>query len=116
MIASPYGPLFAEFMAYESSKYGVGCWNVTAIMRGMPAPVLRYETHLTVPADSVLRRFASVAGQLGISLRVPQSPTHKGLKQQDSGGAAAFKVKNWPEFSKALIEAGLEKRAFGYPI
>src|SRR5256885_1879070 len=25
--ASPYGPLFAEFTAYESSKYGVGCWN-----------------------------------------------------------------------------------------
>src|SRR5215831_2887912 len=34
MIASPYGPLLAEFTAYETSKYGVGCWNVTAIMRG----------------------------------------------------------------------------------
>src|SRR5215831_17387763 len=34
MIASPYGPMFTLFTAYESSKYGVGCWNVTAIMRG----------------------------------------------------------------------------------
>ena len=24
MIASPYGPTFTEFTAYESSKYGVG--------------------------------------------------------------------------------------------
>jgi hypothetical protein len=34
MIASPYGPMFTVFTAYESSKYGVGCWNVTAIIRG----------------------------------------------------------------------------------
>ena len=31
-------------------------------------------------------------------------------------GNVAFKVKNWPEFSKALSERGIEKRAFGYPI
>src|SRR6058998_3037218 len=36
MIASPYGPLLAEFTAYESSKYGVGCCQVTAIIRGKP--------------------------------------------------------------------------------
>src|SRR5262249_41327755 len=34
MIASPYGPLFTELTAYESSKYGVGCCQVTAIIRG----------------------------------------------------------------------------------
>src|SRR5438067_408522 len=34
MIASPYGPTFTEFTAYESSKYGVGCWKVTARRRG----------------------------------------------------------------------------------
>jgi len=27
-------PLFAEFTAYESSKYGVGCWTSTWMMRG----------------------------------------------------------------------------------
>jgi hypothetical protein len=32
--ASPYGPMFTLFTAYESSKCGVGCWNMTAIMRG----------------------------------------------------------------------------------
>src|SRR6267142_5632759 len=34
IIASPYGPLLTEFTAYESSKYGVGCCQVTAIIRG----------------------------------------------------------------------------------
>src|SRR6185369_11876263 len=34
MIASPYGPTLTEFTAYESSKYGVGCWNVTTMTRG----------------------------------------------------------------------------------
>jgi hypothetical protein len=33
-MASPYGPLLTELTAYESSKYGVGCWNVIAIIRG----------------------------------------------------------------------------------
>ena len=34
MIASPYGPTFTEFTAYESSKYGVGCWKVTTTILG----------------------------------------------------------------------------------
>src|SRR6185436_6531388 len=38
VIASPYGPLFAELTAYESSKYGVGCWTSTWIMRGKFGP------------------------------------------------------------------------------
>src|SRR5262249_52395308 len=37
MSASPYGPLLTEFTAYESSKYGVGCCQVTAIIRGNPS-------------------------------------------------------------------------------
>jgi hypothetical protein len=36
--------------------------------------------------------------------------------KQDREGAAAFRVKNWSDFSKGLIERGIEKRAFGYPI
>src|SRR5580698_11663894 len=35
MIASPYGPLFAELTAYESSKNGVGCRKDTTIIPGM---------------------------------------------------------------------------------
>src|SRR6516225_3680110 len=46
MMASPYGPLFTEFTAYESSKYGVGCWNVTAIMRGKPSLSQAFEKSL----------------------------------------------------------------------
>ena len=38
VIASPYGPLFAELTAYESSKYGVGCSMRTSIIRGKCGP------------------------------------------------------------------------------
>ena len=69
-----------------------------------------------VPPEAALRRFVAAAAQVGISLKVPPSLPHPGLKRQDLGKAAAFKVANWPVFSKALIERGLEKRAFGYPI
>ena len=79
-------------------------------------PIIRYETHLTVPVESVLRRFQSTTAQVGISLRMPLSFPHEGLVRQDREKAVAFKVKNWPEFSKALTEHGVEKRAFGYPI
>ena len=40
MMASPYGPLFAELTAYESSKNGVGCRKDTTIIPGMAS-----ETH-----------------------------------------------------------------------
>lgn len=82
----------------------------------MPLPILRYETHLTVPTASVLRRFQSAAGQVGITVRMPLSFPHPGLKRQDREKAIAFKVKNWPEFSRALSDLGIEKRAFGYAI
>src|SRR5215211_6405659 len=34
MMASPYGPTLGELTAYESSKYGFGCWKVTRSIRG----------------------------------------------------------------------------------
>ena len=39
MIASPYGPAFAEFTQYELSKYGVGCSIVTRTARGKSSDV-----------------------------------------------------------------------------
>ena len=68
------------------------------------------------PPEAVLRRFASAAAQVGITVRVPSDLPHPGLVKQDRETAAAFRVKNWPEFSKALVERDIEKRAFGYPI
>ena len=60
-IASPYGPLFAEFTEYESRKYGVACSKLTAMKRGKPSDdprlvevVARFESRhridLTEPA------------------------------------------------------------------
>jgi hypothetical protein len=91
-------------------------WKTWLERRSFPVPVLRYETHLSVPAESVLRRFASTVAQVGITLRMPTVFPYEGLKKQDREKAAAFKVKNWPEFSRALSELGIEKRAFGYPL
>ncbi|MEO8757634.1 MAG: hypothetical protein ABI398_07765 [Devosia sp.] len=105
---------FASWLTEQESWYAH--WKAWLEKRALPLPILRYETHLSVPAESVLRRFAATAAQVGITLRVPPALPFGGLKQQDREKAVALKVKNWPEVSRALIEMGIEKRAFGYPL
>lgn len=105
---------FATWLDEQHSWYGY--WADWLQRRAYPVPIIRYETHLTVPVESVLRRFQSTVAQVGISLRMPLSFPHEGLVRQDREKAVAFKVKNWPEFSRALTDRGIEKRAFGYPI
>lgn len=105
---------FARWL--EGQEAWFGHWKAWLERRGLPLPILRYETHLSVPPESVLRRFQAAAGQVGISVRMPLSFPHTGLTRQDREKAVAFKVRNWPEFSRLLGEMGLERRAFGYPI
>jgi hypothetical protein len=105
---------FAAWLAAEEAWYAH--WKGWLERRAFPVPVLRYETHLTLSPDGVLRRFASAAAQLGITLSVPEALPFAGLVRQDREKAVALKVRNWPEFSRALGELGIEKRAFGYPI
>jgi len=105
---------FATWLEGEGAWYAH--WKAWLEKRSYPVPVIRYETHLTLPDDGVLKRFASTAAQVGITVRVPAALQYPGLKKQDREKAAAFRVKNWPEFSRAIGEMGLEKRAFGYPI
>ena len=105
---------FAKWLTEQEAWYDH--WTACLGRRGMPLPILGYETHLSVPAESVLRRFQAIVGQVGITVRMPLSFPHPGLKRQDREKAVAFKVKNWPEFSRALSDMGIEKRAFGYPI
>jgi LPS sulfotransferase NodH len=105
---------FERWMDAEEAWYGR--WKDWLERRALPLPILRYETHLTAPPRAMLRHFAAAAGQLGNLLQVPRVLTTEGLVRQDNGTAAAFKVRNWVEFSKALQARGLEKRAFGYPI
>ncbi len=105
---------FARWLDEQEAWYAH--WSAWLEKRAFPLPILRYETHLSVPAESVLRRFASAAGQLGITLKVPATLPFTGLVKQDRERAAAHRVKNWPEFSRALGEMGIEKRAFGYPL
>lgn len=105
---------FASWLDAEEAWYAH--WRSWLERRSFPVPVLRYETHINVPPDSALRRLASAAAQVGITIRVPAELPHKGLLKQDRESAAAFRVKNWSDFSKGLIERGIEKRAFGYPI
>ena len=105
---------FTGWLDAQESWYGH--WKAWLERRAFPVAILRYETHLTMPPETVLRRFSATVAQLGVSLRVPATLPFEGLKRQDRAGAAAFKVKNWSDFSKALIERGIEQRAFGYPI
>jgi hypothetical protein len=105
---------FAAWMDEQEAWYAH--WKAWLEKRAYPVPVMRYETHLSVPDDSVLKRFASTVTQVGITLRVPATLSHPGLVKQDREKAAAFRVKNWSEFSRTLGEMGLEKRAFGYPL
>jgi hypothetical protein len=105
---------FAKWLADEEAWYRH--WRAWLEKRAFPVPVLRYETHINVPVESVLRRFAMAAAQVGITLRMPLSFPVSGLTKQDREKAVAFKVRNWPEFSRALTEMGIERRAFGYPL
>ena len=105
---------FAAWLDQQEAWYGH--WKAWLERRAYPLPVLRYETHINVPVEAVLRRFAMAVAQVGITLRMPLSFPIAGLTRQDREKAAAFKVKNWPEFSRALTAMGIEKRAFGYPL
>jgi hypothetical protein len=105
---------FAGWLRDEEDWYGH--WQDWLLRRSFPVPILRYESHLTVPPESALRRFASAAAQVGLTVRVPGTLPHAGLTKQDRETVAASRVKNWSDFSKALVERGIEKRAFGYPI
>ena len=105
---------FARWLDEQEAWYAH--WRAWLEKRAFPVPVIRYETHLSLPADTVLRRFASTVAQVGITLRMPATLPFDGLTRQDREKVVAFKVKNWPEFSRALSAMGIEKRAFGYPI
>lgn len=105
---------FARWMEAEMAWYAQ--WRDWLTRRALPAPILRYETHVDVPVDVVLRRFSVTAAQLGVALKVPSETPVAGYIRQDQGKAIAEKVRDWPEVSRALIAMGLEKRAFGYPI
>jgi hypothetical protein len=90
-------------------------WRQWLERRHLPAPVLRYETEIDQPPLAALKRLSAAARQVGVLLRVPAKATLPGLDRQDRSRAIADKVANWPEFSRALIARGLEKRAFGHP-
>jgi hypothetical protein len=105
---------FVSWLEQQEDWYGH--WQEWLLRRSFPVPILRYESHLNMPPEAVLRRFSSAAAQVGITVRPPTSLPYPGLTRQDRETAVASRVKNWPEFSRALVERDIEKRAFGYPI
>jgi len=105
---------FAAWLDEQADWYAH--WKDWLERRAFPVPVLRYETHIMgLPADTVLRRFAATVAQVGLTVRVPPVLLHAGLVRQDRSRAIALKVRNWSDFSRGLVERGIEKRAFGYP-
>lgn len=107
-------PRFGRWLDEQEAWYVH--WKGWLEKRAFPIPVIRYETHLNVPPESVLRQFSSTVAKVGITLKPPAVLPFGGLVKQDREKTVAFKVKNWPEFSRGLVELGIEKRAFGYPI
>jgi hypothetical protein len=105
---------FAQWMDDEAAWYAH--WRAWLEKRALPCPILRYETNIDLPPDVALRRFAQSTAQIGIPLRAPETLSIAGTTRQDRNKAVAGKVKNWPDFSRALVALGIEKRAFGYPI
>jgi hypothetical protein len=91
-------------------------WRNILNRRFLPCPVVRYEIDIDVPVDRVLRRFASAAAVVGITLKAPAEMPHQGLVRQDKAKSIADKVTNWAEFSREIFSRGLERRAFGYPL
>lgn len=106
-----------DFVAFmEAQENWFAHWHGWLSRRYLPVPVLRYETDIDQPPEWALKRLSAAAGQVGITLRVPASLASTGLVRQDRVRAAADKLSNWPQFSRALTARGLEKRAFGYPL
>lgn len=106
-----------DFVAFmEAQENWFAHWHGWLSRRYLPVPILRYETDIDQPPEWALKRLSAAAGQVGITLRVPASLASTGLVRQDRVRAAADKLSNWPQFSRALTARGLEKRAFGYPL
>lgn len=106
---------FAAWMEAQEAWYAH--WKQWLERRSFPVPVIRYETQIqALPGETVLRRFGASISQVGLTMRIPEALPHPGLTRQDRQRTVAFKVKNWPDFSRGLGERGIEKRAFAYPI
>lgn len=105
--------LFATWLGEQERWYAQ--WQAWLTRRFLPCPVIRYETDIDQPAGGALRRAASAAAQVGVTLRIPVA-----LATADAGRPPrpllADTVANWPEVNREIFARGLERRAFGYPL
>ena len=101
----------------EAQERWYGQWRDYLKRRFLPCPVLRYESDIDrQPPEAVLRRFASAAAQVGITVRAPGAATAWEAPPPVRVRSLSEDVRNWTEFSAEIFRRGLEKRAFGYPI
>jgi hypothetical protein len=102
----------AEWLDAQEQWYAR--WRNLTARRGLPCPVLRYESDIEQAAERVMRRFSAAAGQLGVVLRLP--PTFPDLPVPAKPAAPADRVANWATFTRDLFARDLERRAYGYPL
>jgi LPS sulfotransferase NodH len=91
-------------------------WVSWSGLRGSRLTILRYEADVDRPLRIVLWRFARAAKSFNLHLKQPLRIRNHGLRMQDRRSSIASRVANWPEFSAAVKERGLEKQAYGYPL
>jgi hypothetical protein len=101
-----------EWLTAQERWYGR--WRTLLARRGLPAPVLRYESDIEQPAERLMRRFSAAASQLGIVLKLPTAFPDLPLPARPA--PPAERVGNWTAFTKDIFAHGLERRAYGYPL
>jgi hypothetical protein len=105
---------FARWLDEQQRWYEM--WRDYVSRHFLPAPIVRYELDIDQPPERIIRRFAAMAAQVGVTLRVSAAIGNKGLARQDKATSVGDKVSNWAQFSREVFARGLERRAFGYPL
>lgn len=102
----------ADWLSAQERWYD--SWRNALNRRGLPCPVLRYESDIDQPAAQVLKRFSAAAAQLGIVLKPPVTLAEPAPLVRPA--PMSERVGNWTEFSRDIFARGLERRAYGYPL
>jgi LPS sulfotransferase NodH len=88
-------------------------WQAWHRAKGLALPIMRYEDDISPGVGRTLTRFAELAEQAGMELRIPASLKTEGMSRQDLSRNTRDKVANWAEFEKQLSRRGASEKILG---